>query len=843
MKKKTINCFIQYVGPEITARNVATLKAEEAVNEVFVFFTRPEDERVIHYMEGCSALRFAPEEGAHFRRQLLLYLDTPFCMFYMHASALKLNYRALERMTDFLEDERTGMVYADHTDLIDGKPMPHPVIDYQLGSVRNDFDFGPLTVWSSKLLLGAMFQGIMNSKYTLFYEARLYLSLTHCITAVHESLYSVEQMDRRKSGEKQFDYVNPNAREAQEAYEQAYMEFTAGGFNAYIDREIFHHPRFDEETFPCEASVIIPVRNRVRTIADAINSALAQHTSFKYNIIVVDNHSTDGTTEVLRQYADNPQVVHLTPERTDLGIGGCWDLAIRHEACGQFAIQLDSDDLYSSPATLQLIIDKFRQEGCGMVVGSYQLTDFNLRPLPPGVIDHREWTAENGHNNLLRVNGIGAPRAFFTPALREMGVPNVSYGEDYALALAFSRQYPVGRIFDVLYLCRRWEGNSDAALNIEQVNRNNRYKDALRTREILIRRKLRQYYETDWQRSELIGKQLEEWPLAQTNYQHLHSQQWRRIPTPSQTWEVCFNPQRARSTRADVSAKGIEARPCFLCEKNRPKEQRTMEQKENHHHYEVCVNPYPILSEHLTLIHQDHTPQRFDPSVYEAMKYYARTLADYLVFYNGPQCGASAPDHLHLQGVKKEDVPLTRHMEEMVRECQEIAMLYGNSEADNFARLYLNLKAYPCPLFIMRSSTGYAASVLADATAQALGGKEGMMNVLAWRKDDVLYTVFVPRSAHRPACYFAPEAEAIHISPGALDMAGVMVATDEASFNRLSIQTVERILSEVGVTREQAIAQAHSIAHLLDEGHKGDTSLRNRDLTIVTFPIAPLASL
>jgi glycosyltransferase involved in cell wall biosynthesis len=837
MKKKTINCFIQYVGPEITARNVATLKAEDAVNEVFVLYTRPEEERVIHYMEGCMPLRFAPEEGVRFRRQLLLYLDTPCCLFYMHASALKLSYRALERMADFLEDERTGMVYADHTDLIDGKPMPHPVIDYQLGSVRNDFDFGPLTLWSSKLLLGAMFQGIGQSRYTFFYEARLYLSLTHPLTAVHEPLYTVEQMDRRKSGEKQFDYVNPNAREAQEAYEEAYMEFAAGDFNAYIDPAIFHHPRFDEEPFPCEASVIIPVRNRVRTIADAINSALAQHTSFRYNIIVVDNHSTDGTTETLRQYAGNPQVVHLIPERTDLGIGGCWDLAIRHEACGQFAVQLDSDDLYSSPATLQQIVDKFRQEGCGMVVGSYQLTDFDLRPLPPGVIDHREWTPDNGHNNLMRVNGIGAPRAFFTPALREIGVPNVSYGEDYALALAFSRQYPVGRIFDVLYLCRRWEGNSDAALSIEQVNRNNRYKDSIRTREILIRRKTRQYYETDWQRSELIDKQLEEWPLAQTNYDNLQTQQWRRIPTPGQTWEVCFNPSRARSTRADVSAKGIEARPCFLCEQNRPQEQRVMAQKENHHHYDVCVNPFPILPEHLTLIYREHTPQRFDKSVYEAMKYYARTLADYVIFYNGPQCGASAPDHLHLQGVKKEDVPLTRHMEEMVRQCEEIAMVYSNTEADNFARLYVNLDAYPCPIFVMRSSTGYTASLMADAAAQAIGGEEGMMNVLGWRKDDVLYTVFIPRSAHRPACYFAPESEAIHISPGALDMAGVMVSTDAESFSRLSIHTVESIIREVGVTQEKAVIQARSIIHALDDENLDTSNLRNRDLSIVTFPL------
>jgi glycosyltransferase involved in cell wall biosynthesis/ATP adenylyltransferase/5',5'''-P-1,P-4-tetraphosphate phosphorylase II len=833
MKKKTINCFIRYVNPGLTTEIVNTLKAEDAVNQVFVFFTRPEEERLIRCIEGCWPLRFAPEEGPAFRRQLLMFLDVPFALFYMQASPLKLSYRALERMADFLEDERTGMVYADYTDMVAGTPSPHPVIDYQLGSVRNDFEFGPLTLWSSKLLLGAMFRGLINSRYTFFYEARLYLSLTHRITAIHENLYTVGQLDSRLSGQKQFDYVNPNAREAQIAYEAVFRRFAEGDFDCAISPDTFRQPRFDEETFPCEASVIIPVRNRVRTITDAINSALAQHTSFKYNIIVVDNHSTDGTTEALAQYAGNPQVVHLIPRRTDLGIGGCWDTAIRHEACGQFAVQLDSDDLYSSPTTLQQIIDKFRQEGCGMVVGSYQLTDFNLNPLPPGVIDHREWTADNGHNNLLRVNGIGAPRAFFTPVLRQLGVPNVSYGEDYALALAFSRLYPVGRIFNVLYLCRRWEGNSDAALSVEQVNRHNVYKDSVRTREILMRRKKRELFARDWQRNELLEKQLADWPLAAENYRNLHQQQWLRVTTQSQTWEVCFNPSRARSTRADVSPKGIEARPCFLCAKNRPAEQHVMGQKENVHNYDVCVNPYPILPEHLTLIYRDHVAQHFDRDVYEAMKYYARTLADYAVFYNGPQCGASAPDHLHLQGVKKEDVPLTRNMEEMVRQCEEIAMVYPLGEAANFARLYVNLDAYPCPLFIMRSSTGHTATMLAEAVSQAIES----MNVMVWRKDDIIYSVFIPRSAHRPACYFAPESEAIHVSPGCLDMAGVMVTTDEASFRRLGSKAVEEIISEVGITKEQAVIAARQIIRSLDEGQNDEMSLRSHELSVVTFPI------
>ena len=241
-------------------------------------------------------------------------------------------------------------------------------------------------------------------------------------------------------------------------------------------------------TFSYEASVIIPVRNRVCTIGDAIESVLEQKTDFSYNLIIIDNHSTDGTTELIRNYAEkDSRVVHLIPGREDLGIGGCWNTGIQHESCGRFAVQLDSDDVYSASSTLQKMVQTFYEQQCGMVIGTYRMTDFGMNALPPGIIDHREWTPENGRNNALRINGLGAPRAFYTPLVRENPFPNTSYGEDYAMGLILSRNYQIGRVYEVVYCCRRWEGNSDAALSIERVNANNLYKDRLRTQELQAR--------------------------------------------------------------------------------------------------------------------------------------------------------------------------------------------------------------------------------------------------------------------------------------------------------------------------------------------------------------------
>lgn len=366
-----------------------------------------------------------------------------------------------------------------------------------------------------------------------------------------------------------------------------------------------------EGEFAYEASVIIPVRNRIRTIADAIESVLKQETDFPFNLIVIDNHSTDGTTECIDQYAGNEKVIHLIPERDDLGIGGCWNLGVHHPLCGRFAVQLDSDDLYSSPSTLQTIVDKFRRERCAMVIGSYRMTNFQLETLPPGVIDHKEWTDTNGHNNALRINGLGAPRAFFTPLLRKIRVPNTSYGEDYALGLAFSREYRIGRIYDVLYLCRRWEGNSDAALSIEKQNQNNSYKDSLRTLEIRKRQALLRH-PLSWEDAApaasaetFIRHQLDTWPLARKNHEALAHVQTRTLSLGTNDITVQFNPARAISTCAKVDKASIAARPCFLCLSHKPEEQESVRIQLDEP-FSLRLNPYPILPGHLTISTESH---------------------------------------------------------------------------------------------------------------------------------------------------------------------------------------------------------------------------------------------
>lgn len=396
---------------------------------------------------------------------------------------------AVRRFLQVLDDTGAPMAYSDYrTKGEDGVTRPHPVIDCQFGSVRDDFDFGAVVFLRSSDLLECL-ADMPDYDYAAWYALRLALSRRGLPVRIPEQLYTVVETDHRKSGEKQFDYVNPRNRDVQIEMEMAFTRHLAE-INAWIpgrEGEI----EFGEDDFAVEASVIIPVRNRARTIADAVRSALGQQTGFPFNVIVVDNHSTDGTTELLRELSSHDgRLVHVIPESRDLGIGGCWNLAVDREECGRFAVQLDSDDLYKDPHTLQKIVDKFRQERCAMVIGSYELVDFDGNPIPPGLIDHKEWTAENGANNALRINGLGAPRAFYTPVFRDTRLPDVSYGEDYAMGLRLSRSYRIGRIYESLYLCRRWEGNSDAALSVERVNANNAYKDFLRTVEIRARQRL-----------------------------------------------------------------------------------------------------------------------------------------------------------------------------------------------------------------------------------------------------------------------------------------------------------------------------------------------------------------
>ena len=418
-------------------------------------------------------------------------ISEKFILIYTKDHPLETGMFALDRIISIAEDTKADMLYADHYKVVmdaEGAPQRkrHPLIECQKGALRDDFDFGSVLVFRSASFKRAVRAMDADYEFGALYDLRLRMKK---IVHINEYLYTVIESDNRKSGEKQFDYVDPRNRAVQIEMEKICTAHLKR-IGAWLEPK-FRDPDisdFDVTSFPVTASVVIPVFNRIRTVKDAVQSALSQVCGFPYNVIVVDNHSTDGTTELLAGIAaGDERLVHIVPERHDLGIGGCWNLAVHDKACGEYAVQLDSDDVYSGPDTLQKIVDAFREQKCAMVVGTYQMTDFQMNPIPPGVIDHREWTEDNGRNNALRINGLGAPRAFWTPLLRTINLPNTSYGEDYALGLRISRDYRIGRIYDVLYCCRRWDGNSDAALDIEKVNANNQYKDRIRTWELEAR--------------------------------------------------------------------------------------------------------------------------------------------------------------------------------------------------------------------------------------------------------------------------------------------------------------------------------------------------------------------
>ena len=414
---------------------------------------------------------------------------TPFTLLYTKTLPLDLGQNALRRMMQASNSSRAGMVYSDYFEQKEGALKPHPVIEYQDGSLRDDFDFGSLLLFRTDAFIEAVQS--MEEEFELagLYDLRLKISQNYKLVHLPELLYTELELDTRKSGEKMFDYVDPRNRFKQIEMEKvctAHLK-TVG---AWLSPK-FHEIAFSAGNFKYEASVIIPVWNRAKTISHAIKSVLSQEVDFKFNLIIVDNYSSDGTTEIIKSFADaDDRIVHVTPQRKDLGIGGCWNEAINHPECGKFAIQLDSDDLYIDNTVIQRVVASFYAQNCAMVVGSYKMVNFKLEEIPPGLIDHKEWTPDNGRNNALRINGLGAPRAFYTPVLREIQVPNVSYGEDYALGLAISRHYQIGRIYDPLYLCRRWDENSDSSLDIVKANTHNFYKDKIRTLEFWARQQV-----------------------------------------------------------------------------------------------------------------------------------------------------------------------------------------------------------------------------------------------------------------------------------------------------------------------------------------------------------------
>ncbi|MDO4162842.1 MAG: glycosyltransferase family A protein [Bacteroides sp.] len=478
---KRICCFLPYTGKEQITHTLAALQGTGLVKDIYLMAGSPD----LEPLPGCRLLPIDAPFSSRTLKAIAEASDADYTLLYTKETTLDLGLFALHRMMRIADDTQAGMVYADHYRIANGKQTPAPVIDYQQGSLRDDFDFGSVLLFRTDCLKAAAVRMQASYRFAGLYDLRLKLSEQAELVHINEYLYSEVELDTRLSGEKQFDYVDPKNRDRQIEMEQACTEHLKA-IGAYLKPE-FQPISFDEADFAYEASVIIPVRNRVRTIRDAIRSVLCQRTNFKFNLIVIDNHSTDGTTEAIDEFQADERLIHLIPERTDLGIGGCWNTGVHHPLCGKFAIQLDSDDVYKDENTLSTLVRAFYEQNCAMVVGTYLMTDFQMNPIPPGIIDHKEWTPENGRNNALRINGLGAPRAFYTPLLREIKVPNTSYGEDYALGLAFSRRYQIGRVYDVVYLCRRWEGNSDAALDVVKTNANNLYKDRIRTWEVKAR--------------------------------------------------------------------------------------------------------------------------------------------------------------------------------------------------------------------------------------------------------------------------------------------------------------------------------------------------------------------
>lgn len=797
---KTITCFIPYGSENQINKTIRHLQECPTVDRIFLLPTSPVPN--LSLPDKCYILPSSAPESVERYKQVALYANTPFTLICTQVQDLEFGYMALERMCDYLSAPQCSMVYADHYKTIKGERTPHPVIDYQLGSVRDDFDFGSLLMFRTDYLKRAINEIESEKEYqhSALYALRLALSRYGELTHIREFLYTETEIDLRKSGEKQFDYVDPRNRQVQIEREEVFTRHLKK-IGAYLKPGMMTVD-LKEGEFSHEASIIIPVRNRARTINDAIRSVLEQETSFPFNLIIIDNHSTDGTSEIIEQYKNDNRVIHLIPERTDLGIGGCWNLGINHPQCGRFAIQLDSDDLYSSPHTVQTIVDKFYKEQCAMVIGSYRMTDFTLQTLPPGVIDHKEWTDENGHNNALRINGLGAPRAFFTPLLRKIRVPNTSYGEDYALGLAFSRQYRIGRIYDVLYLCRRWEGNSDAALSIEKINQNNNYKDSLRTLEI----KLRQAMNKKRQAGELfIENQLAKWQTARTNHEALNQIETRRFELAGNTITVQFNPARAVSTCAKVDKSSIEARKCFLCPENKPNEQDEIIISLDEP-FSLRINPYPILPGHLTISSLKHQDQVLADKTIRQLpgkliswleEYFA---SGYVLFYNGAKCGASAPDHFHFQAVKQSDVPVIqqweRLMETAVRE-KEIKTENGNTYSS------FQITSYICPIQVFICN--HSADILPEMINQYLeslplheGESEPRYNLFAWQDKQRGFTMaYFPREEHRPACYTATGGEQLLVSPGALDMAGLLVTPRKEDFDKITESDITQIYKEV----------------------------------------------
>ena len=799
MKQKT-DCFIACQSMDDVKPVIEQLRRSRVVRHIFLLVNK-ELAAQMEAPQDCTLLVTDNLSGSSFVALLAEHAVATYALLCLKPFALQLGESALERMMLVAGDTEAAMVYSDRYTMEQGVRKAHPVIDYQEGALRDDFDFGSVWLVRTSLLHQYAASDLDHDyQYAALYDLRLFLSREGRLLHLNEYLYTEEERDLRASGEKQFDYVNPRNREVQIEMEQACTAHLKA-VNALVDTSLYNEVDFAEQEFEVEASVVIPVFNREKTIKDAVESALSQKATFKYNVIVVDNHSTDGTSEILSSLLschDNKLHV-IVPQRTDLGIGGCWNEAINSPFCGRFAVQLDSDDLYSSPKTLQTVVNAFYEQKAAMVIGSYRMCDFELNTLPPGLIDHAEWTDENGPNNALRINGLGAPRAFFTPLLRQVQFPNTSYGEDYALGLMFSRRYRIGRIFTELYLCRRWGGNSDAALSVEKVNANNLYKDRLRTMELHARQQMNRGADDVLSESALMrffNRQLQVWEEVRQRYRDLERVETRELVADTFTMMAQWNPARIASTGAKIDAKSIAERPCFLCAKNRPKEQM---HRRVDGLYELLVNPFPILPVHLTIPTLRHRSQRILP-MYGELLQLAQRNSDLTLLYNGPHCGASAPDHAHLQAVSTGILPLQRSWARLSRNLTEVVK---TSDDDG---IWL-LADYPATAFVIKTHDVETGEQLFKRLYKCLppsaDNSEPMMNIIAWTTENGLVSVVLPRRKHRPTCYTAEGDAQYIISPGAVDMGGLIITPREQDFRRLTPELILDIYRELTLAPEQ----------------------------------------
>lgn len=812
---ETIDCFIPCCNFDAISNTLRQLRGSRMISHINLLVTQ---EFAIQNAvpDDCSFIVTDGLRSSLTMRSIADNALADYVLIFLNDVPVSLGQYSIQRMARVTAETDATMVYADKWSVKNGVTEAHPVIDWQTGSLRDDFDFGSVIMTKSSILRSFSADIVDNNyKYAGWYELWLYLSRQGRLFHINEYLYTEEEIDCRESGIKQFDYVNPANRDVQIEMEQvvtAHLECVG----ALVDTSSYAEPDFAEQDFNVEATVVIPVRNREKTICDAVNSALAQKTTFKYNVIVVDNHSTDMTTKLLDAY-DDERLIHIIPQRTNLGIGGCWNVAVDDIRCGRFAVQLDSDDLYSSPDTLQTIVNAFYKQRAAMVVGSYRMCNFDLETLPPGLINHAEWTETNGCNNALRINGLGAPRAFFTPLLRQIRFPNTSYGEDYAVGLAFSRKFRIGRIYSELYLCRRWSGNSDSALSVDKVNANNLYKDRLRTMELMARIKMNAGKGGILENNSLgrfFNRQMETWDLARQNFRDLQDVKTRNITVSIDeitaingnqqspnlnsplTLKLQYNPARIISTGATIRKDAISKRPCFLCRNNRPDQQiSTFFGRE----YEVLVNPYPILPVHFTIPSTTHQPQLIKGH-YANMLLFLSRHPDMTIFYNGPQCGASAPDHMHFQAGTSGILPIQTTWLKLQRSLVKIYSLDDNNDISVIG-------GWVCPALLIRSNNINAGEILFNRVYDALplidGQSEPMMNIVNWMVDGQCLSIIFPRKKHRPDCYYAQDGNIKLISPGALDMCGLIITPRKEDFDEITPLQVVGILHEVSLSADE----------------------------------------